>query len=242
MWIKILKFIEADVKSIKSYGINFDQIYNSFGLLEVVRDEKLEEHLDTMYWIYQFKKELREKNLAKLVENSDMKLFIQNFAILKTLLFKKRIKYYNSIESLYQRFFGYPCESMENKLDTVVFDLKKKQLYSNFLKNSFIDKFLTNGTLLGKLRIFSKNKKKNLKIYGYNIKKFFFELDKRNYVVEVVGCKNHTHKIIKLIKKNYKLNSIFIFTPKRSFFIDQFKKLSSIKKRLTKKNSRNLKI
>jgi len=68
-------------------------------------------------------------------------------------------------------------------------------------------------------------------VYGYNIKHFFSELSNKNYVIEIVGCKNHVFKINKFIKKYHKMNSIFIFTPKRSFFKNQYKQISSIKKK-----------
>jgi hypothetical protein len=244
MWVKFINYASEESFS-KKNTIEFNQIYGKYSYID---DSEKDEIViikyksdGTPYLVRQIKKDMREKEFANILNPSILKSFIGDFVKMKTVLRGFSVGYFNKKQSIYQRFFGYENKLKSNILDTVVFDLKKKQLYSNFLKNLCLKKFLTNGTLLNKLRIFTKNRKKSMTIYGYNIKYFFGELVNTNYVIEIVGCKNHIFKIIKFIKKYHKMNSVFIFTPKRSFFKSQYKKISSIKKKNFKRYSKYLK-
>jgi hypothetical protein len=77
-------------------------------------------------------------------------------------------------------------------------------------------------------------------VYGFNIKKMFNEIENKEYMIEIIGCKNQIFKIIKYIKKYHKKNCVFMFTPRRSFFKNQFKKISSIKRKMTKRYIKSL--
>jgi len=152
---------------------------------------------------------------------------------------KWKVSYTEKITNLYNKYVGFEV-SKQKKLDQVVFDIKKKQLYSTFYKNMTIKKLITNGGILKELRVLVKKQKKNMSVYGFNIKKMFAIIDRKEYIIEIIGCKNQIFKIIRFIKKYYAKNCIFVFTPKRSFFKNQFKKISSIKRKMTKRYNKSL--
>jgi len=100
-----------------------------------------------------------------------------------------------------------------NRLKLIVFDIKKKQLYSSILVDTNQKKLITNGMILKKLKVIIKNKKKHLETSGQNIKKIFTKCVNKSdeHVVVIKGCKYQIFKVIKFIKKYYKKNSLFMF-------------------------------
>jgi len=149
------------------------------------------------------------------------------------------LKEAQKINNLYKKYVSYEFVK-EGSLNQLVFDIKRKQLYSTLYENMRIKKLITNGGVLKELKIFVKKQKKNITVYGFNIKKMFNEIANHEYIIEIVGCKNQIFKIIKYIKKYHKQNCVFVFTPKRSFFKNQFKKISSIKRKMTKRYIKSL--
>lgn len=147
--------------------------------------------------------------------------------------------YTQKLSNLYNKYVGVELRK-KKKVDQLVFDLKRKQLYSIWYKNMTVKKLITNGGILKELQIFVKKQKKNISVYSFNVKKILGLVTNKDYMLEIIGCKNQMFKVIKFIKKYYKRNCIFIFTPKRSFFKNQFKKLSSIKRKMTKKYNKSL--
>lgn len=214
-------YIEAGIERIKK-----DRKKNSKNFISLIEEPSEEEIVNNEILDY------LDKNVINIItkQHSEIKQTHKEYWYLTKA---------QKISSLYKKYISIYINNRK-KLDQLVFDIKKKQLYSLLYKNLRIQKLITNGGILKKLKIFVKKQKKNMTVYGFNIKKMFNEIENKEYIIEIIGCKNQIFKIIKYIKKYHKRNCIFIFTPKRSFFKNQFKKLSSIKRKMTKRYVKSL--
>lgn len=238
MWFKFFKNIGLLNSFRSTKHVNVTKLYSI-----LVDDSTLSEstniQFDTMYWIHQFKRDFFEVQLAKNINRLYLKNFIDLLVSFKHISSIGFVGY-TQLESIYQKYFGFKRLNRSHDFVTIIFDLKKKQLYSSLYENLFLKKFLTNGLLLKQLNIQVKYEKKNLSTYNLNIRKFVGDTSNLNCVLEIIGCKNSIFKIISFIKKYHNKNAIFIFTPRRSFFANQYKRLRSIKRRSFKRNVRNL--
>jgi len=129
MWIKFVNYVERESFSQK-YAIGFNQIYNEYANASDGENDEIifinYKSDGTPYLVHQIKKDIREREFASILDPSILNSFIGDYVNTKTIIKKKREGYFNKTQSIYQRFFGYEYENTTNKLDTVVFDLKKK--------------------------------------------------------------------------------------------------------------------
>ena len=157
---------------------------------------------------------------------------------LKNKIISQNLNIKNIFINLYEKYIICKKDLFShnlNKTTVIIFDLKKKQLYSTVMVNGFVEKFLTNGIILKKMMTTEKNKKKDTTISGYNIKKII-ENTEKNLLTHIKGCKNNLLKILKLIRKNMKGRfCLYVLSPKINFFKNKFKKAKSIKRKLRKK-------
>lgn len=163
---------------------------------------------------------IRSKIFAKKISNR--KVYLSNLYFTKVLF--KRYNYI--LKKIYK-------EKYINL--SIIFDIKRKQLYSFLLKNDRLKKVLTNGILLKKLKMPKKSLKKSMTTHTMNIKSFFKEVPNIDYIITIKGLKFELFKIIKLIKKYHLNNSSILILPRNSFYRSQFKKVKAIKRRTMKK-------
>lgn len=118
------------------------------------------------------------------------------------------------------------------------------QLYSSFLENYKLKRLITNGNIIKKMEV-EKNQKKNDKITLINLKESIKYISSNKKLFNIIILKNTTNKLIKIVNfiKNKLIvnNSIFYFTPSINYSTTKFKKIKSIKRRLTKKYKKFLK-
>jgi hypothetical protein len=241
MWLKL--FLKSQFININLEKINFlfdicitSQLEKNKSISRDENDISITNMVTAKEMLLELELNLLE-DITKLVIDNISKKHVD----LKLSQFPKKfgLTRIQKMSNLYNRFVGVEVNK-QKKIDQIVFDLKKKQLYSIFYKNMTIKKLITNGGILKELRIFVKKQKKNMSVYGFNIKKMFTIVDRKEYIIEIIGCKNQIFKIIRFIKKYYSKNCVFVFTPKRSFFQNQFKKISSIKRKMTKRYNKSL--
>lgn len=121
---------------------------------------------------------------------------------------------------------------------SLVFKLKKKQLYSFINKNGKIIFQISNGCILRKLNVTKKSSKKEIKISLANIKTIAdhkFIKFQQNIIIIINGLRSNSHKIINNLKKYFHKNHLLIIKPVISFSNFRFKKIKSIKRKLKKK-------
>lgn len=226
---------------------NLNKILNYLNVFEKTLDyinldtELLLNILNTYYTNVKIIKKTHPNEVNKFLHK-----FFQNFSyktnfLKKINISKKFVLYEKYIYKKNQK------KTFEQTIDIfiIVFDIKKKQLYSNLLKNENIIKSITNGNILKEMRIKNKSKKKNILIYNYNIKLFMEKLGKLNKnidLINIISHRNKAFKVIKFLKKYNKQNNTIIIKLKQNFFKHGLKKIKSIKKKMRKRYTNKYKI
>jgi hypothetical protein len=205
------------------------------------------------------------KNIGTNIIVNNIKNFI-NFQlhtinILKTSSFIVNLYRNDNFSSIinsynfYIRFFKknqFQSISLKNSKKTVSMMILnfKSQLYSSILKNSKLIKLTTNGFFLKKLEL-EKCQKKNDKLSILNLRESQTQLMNLNKnskninnstVLNVCGTNTKLFKLINFFKKKTNdSNFLVYFTPKISYSKIKFKKIKSIKRKLTKKYNKLIK-
>lgn len=196
------------------------------------------------------------KNINVINLKKNIKKFIQLLActnqFFKIPLILKNIIKNDNFKNIINLYYHYTTNSKNNyfyllsiknlKCQPIALIIKyQSQLYSCILKNSKLMKSITNGIFLKKLEL-EKCQKKNDKLSLLNLKECYniaTQLKQKENDFFLINIKNTNTKIFKILnffkKKIQSTNTLIYFTPSINYSYVKFKKIKSIKRKLTKK-------
>lgn len=212
--------------------------------------------INKMFTVREISKKYKSVDNTKFITN--ITKFIKIFYITNALILKNNFfinKNHNFAD--FTNYFLYVNLLNKFKLNSLLSKPKliltliisfKTQLRVSFLKNQQLIKNSTNGLFLKKLDL-EKCQKKNDKVLIINLKDMssfvnnYFEMNKMKLLfINVNNTSSKLLKIINFIKKNVvNHNYIIFYTPKINYSHTKFKKIKSIKRKLTKKYNHILK-
>jgi len=224
-----------------------NNIYKNYKLNDIISIKKI---------IFKYK----NTNTTNL--NKNIKKFIQLLicvnqffkisSILKNILkndnYKNILNLYSHYTTNNKKNYFYLLSIKYLKNKPIILIIKyQSQLHSCILKNSKLIKSITNGIFLKKLEL-EKCQKKNDKLSLLNLKECYntaIQLKQTENDFFLINIKNTNTKIFKILnffkKKIQYTYTLIYFTPAINYSYVKFKKIKSIKRKLTKKYNKLIK-